>query len=152
QTGLSSLPVIYYLEQLFSISVTFKQNPVTSVGQFATKLGSMGAWDKLTKTHPIFSLIIKCPLIHPFLFPFGGINSADKTLLLQEKSLLESFGKIIGEEFIKNVDFDKLETTDSSFSGLGCRNLHITSIAAGPYDSKSERQDTTSSSDHGVDK
>lgn len=137
---------------LSSISVKFKQNPVTSVGQFATKLGSMGTFDKLIKTHPIFSLIIKCPLIHPFLFPFGGINSADKTLLQQEKSLLDSFNKIIGGEFIKNVDFDKLETTDSSFSGLGCRNLYVTSIAAAPYDSKKVKQDKTSSSDDDVDK
>lgn len=86
---------------LSSISVKFKQNPVTSVGQFTTKLGSMGTFDKLIKTHPIFSLIIKCPLIHPFLFPFGGINSADKTLLQQEKSLLDSFNKIIMENSLR---------------------------------------------------
>lgn len=137
---------------LSTISIKFKQNPVTSVGQFATKLASMGTLDNLIETHPIFSLIIKCPLIHPFLFPLGGINSADKTLLQQEKSLFDSFEKIIGGKFIKSVDFDKLETTDSSFSTLGCMNLHVTSIAAAPYDSKSIRQDKTSSPDDDVDK
>ncbi|MFM5238586.1 hypothetical protein ACEUAP_14455 [Aeromonas veronii] len=137
---------------LSCISVKFKQNPVTSVGQFVAKLDAIGGIDGLMQTHPIFCLIIKCPLIHPFLFPLGGINSADSTLLLQEKSLLDSFNKIIGGEFIKNVNFDELETIDSSFSGLGCKSLHVTSIAAAPYDSKSVKKDKTSSQDDDVDK
>lgn len=136
---------------LSSISVKFKQNPVTSVGQFVTKLDSIGDLGGLIKTHPIFYLIIKCPLIHPFLFPFGGINSADTQLLQQEKSFLNCLDTIIGGEFSKNVDFDNMEKNDPSFSGLGIRNLHVTSIAAAPYDSKSAKKDKTYSSDNGQD-
>jgi hypothetical protein len=135
---------------LSSISVKFKQNPVTSIGQFASKLSSMGELDKLIKTHPIFALIIKCPLIHPFLFPFGGINSADSLLLQQEKSLLDSFGKIIGGGFTQQVDFEKLEKNDSSFSGVGLKNLHVTSIAAAPYESKPAKENKTSPSADGT--
>ncbi len=126
-----------------SISVKFKQNPVTSVGQFMTKLNSIGALDTLIKTHPIFSLIIKCPLVHPFLFPLGGINSADTKLLQEEKSFLDSLDKIIGGEFKQKVEFEKIENNDSSFSGLGFKNLNITSIAAAPYDSKEAKKTRT---------
>ncbi len=115
------------------ISVKFKQNPITSVGQLVTKLQSMGDLSDISKTHPIFYSILKCPLVHPFMFPLGSINSADNLLSQQEKILLTLLDKIIGDGFIGQVQFDAAESLDSTRPMLGLRFLNVAGIAAAPY-------------------
>lgn len=135
---------------LSCISVKFKQNPITSVSQFVDKIQKMGSLDGLIKTHPIFVLIIKCPLIHPFLFPVGGINLADKGQSKQEKILLERLNEIIGGGFGDGVDLENLDADTAPFSSPGFRGLNVTSIAAAPYDSSSAKKYKASSLDEGA--
>jgi len=118
------------------ISVNFKQNPVTSVGQLVTKLQSMENLSDISNTHPIFYSILKCPLVHPFIFPLGSINSADNLLSQQEKTLLTLLDGIIGDGFNDKVQFSAVESLDSSKSVLGFRFLNVAGIAAAPYEPK----------------
>lgn len=118
------------------ISVNFKQNPITSVGQLVTKLKSMGDLSDINNTHPIFYSILKCPLVHPFIFPLGSVNSADHLLSQQEKDLLTQLDKIIGDGFNDKVDFSAVESLNSSKPVLGFRFLNISGIAAAPYEPK----------------
>ncbi|HHT1008446.1 TPA: archaeal ATPase [Citrobacter freundii] len=127
------------------ISVNFKQNPVTSVGQLVTKLQSMENFSDISNTHPIFYSILKCPLVHPFIFPLGSINSADHLLSQQEKSLLTLLDGIIGDGFNDKVQFSAVESLDSSKSVLGFRFLNVAGIAAAPYEPK-KKHDTVNSS------
>ncbi|HCH0655597.1 TPA: archaeal ATPase [Enterobacter asburiae] len=133
------------------ISVNFKQNPITSVGQLVTKLQSMGDLSDISNTHPIFYSILKCPLVHPFIFPLGSINSADHLFSLQEKSLLSLLNEIIGDGFNDKVQFSALEALDSSKSILGLRFLNITGIAAAPYEPKKKNGSVNSSTNPAAD-
>ncbi len=127
------------------ISVNFKQNPVTSVGQLVTKLQSMENLSDISNTHPIFYSILKCPLVHPFIFPLGSINSADHLLSQQEKNLLTLLDGIIGDGFKDKVQFSVVESLDSSESVLGFKFLNISGIAAAPYESKKKSDSANSS-------
>ncbi len=118
------------------ISVNFKQNPITSVGQLVTKLKSMGELSDISNTHPIFYSILKCPLVHPFIFPLGSINSADNLFSQQEKSLLTLLDEIIGDGFNDKVKFSAVESLNSSKPVLGFRFLNVSGIAAAPYEPK----------------
>ncbi|MNF88369.1 hypothetical protein D3C84_708620 [compost metagenome] len=118
------------------ISVNFKQNPITSVGQLVTKLKSMGDLSDISNTHPIFYSILKCPLVHPFIFPLGSINSADNLFSQQEKSLLTLLDEIIGDGFNDKVKFSAVESLNSSKPVLGFRFLNVSGIAAAPYEPK----------------
>ena len=118
------------------ISVNFKQNPITSVGQLVTKLQSIEDLSDISSTHPIFFSILKCPLVHPFIFPLGGINSADNALSKQEKTLLDLLDGIIDDGFKDKVHFDAVENLNSSEPLLGFRFLNSAGIAAAPYEPK----------------
>lgn len=131
------------------ISVNFKQNPITSVGQLVTKLQSMGDLSDITNTHPIFYSILKCPLVHPFLFPLGSINSADHLFSQQENNLLTLLDEIIGDGFNDKVKFTAVESLNSSNPVLGFRFLNVAGIAAAPYESKSAKENKTSPSADG---
>lgn len=133
------------------ISVNFKQNPVTSVGQLATKLQSMENLSDISNTHPIFYSILKCPLVHPFIFPLGGINSADNFLSQQEKILLTLLDGIIGNGFKDKVQFSAVESLDSSESVLGFKFLNVAGIAAAPYESKKKSDSANSSANPAAD-
>ncbi len=122
------------------ISVNFKQNPITSVGQLVTKLKSMGELSNISSTHPIFYSILKCPLVHPFIFPLGSINSADHLLSQQEKNLLALLDEIIGDGFNDKVKFSAVESLNSSKPVLGFRFLNVSGIAAAPYESKKKNE------------
>ncbi|MEA4350502.1 archaeal ATPase [Klebsiella pneumoniae] len=126
------------------ISVNFKQNPVTSVGQLVTKLQSMENLSNISNTHPIFYSILKCPLVHPFIFPLGSINSADNFLSQQEKILLTLLDGIIGNGFKDKVQFSAVESLDSSESVLGFKFLNVAGIAAAPYESKKKSDSANS--------
>jgi hypothetical protein len=80
--------IIELARVLFHVFLNFKQNPITSVGQLVTKLQSIENLSDISNTHPIFYSILKCPLVHPFIFPLGSINSADHLLSQQEKVFL----------------------------------------------------------------
>ncbi|MCX2905892.1 archaeal ATPase [[Curtobacterium] plantarum] len=127
------------------ISVNFKQNPVTSVGQLVTKLQSMENLSDISNTHPIFYSILKCPLVHPFIFPLGSINSADNFLSQQEKILLTLLDGIIGNGFKDKVQFSAVESLDYSESVLGFKFLNVAGIAAAPYESKKKSDSANSS-------
>lgn len=133
------------------ISVNFKQNPVTSVGQLVTKLQSMENLSDISNTHPIFYSILKCPLVHPFIFPLGSINSADHLLSQQEKSLLTLLDGIIGDGFNDKVQFSAVESLDSSKSVLGFRFLNVAGIAAAPYEPKKKPDSVNSSANPAAD-
>ncbi|WP_265455283.1 hypothetical protein [Aeromonas salmonicida] len=117
------------------ISVNFKQNPITSVGQLVTKLQSMGDLSDISNTHPIFYSILKCPLVHPFIFPLGGVNSADNLFSQQENYLLTLLDGVIGDGFKDKVQFADVESLNSSKPVLGFRFLNVSGIAAAPYES-----------------
>ncbi|BBG70245.1 archaeal ATPase [Serratia marcescens] len=133
------------------ISVNFKQNPITSVGQLLTKLQSIGDLSDISNTHPIFYSILKCPLVHPFIFPLGSINSADNLFSQQEKSLLDLLNEIIGDGFKDKVNFDAVESLDSSKSVLGLRFLNVVGIAAAPYEPKKKNGSVNSSTNPAAD-
>lgn len=133
------------------ISVNFKQNPVTSVGQLVTKLQSMENLSDISNTHPIFYSILKCPLVHPFIFPLGSINSADNFLSQQEKILLTLLDGIIGNGFKDEVQFSAVESLDSSGSVLGFKFLNVAGIAAAPYESKKKSDRANSSANPAAD-
>ncbi|MCI4201360.1 archaeal ATPase [Dickeya dianthicola] len=134
-----------------SISVNFKQNPVTSVGQLVTKLQSMENLSDISNTHPVFYSILKCPLVHPFIFPLGSINSADNFLSQQEKILLTLLDGIIGNGFKDKVQFSAVESLDSSESVLGFKFLNVAGIAAAPYESKKKSDSANSSANPAAD-
>ncbi|MGK3134773.1 archaeal ATPase [Pantoea trifolii] len=133
------------------ISANFKQNPVTSVGQLVTKLQSIENLSDISNTHPIFYSILKCPLVHPFIFPLGSINSADNTLSQQEKILLTLLDGIIGDGFKDKVNFSAVESLDSSESVLGFKFLNVAGIAAAPYESKKKSDSANSSANPAAD-
>lgn len=133
------------------ISVNFKQNPVTSVGQLVTKLQSMENLSNISNTHPIFYSILKCPLVHPFIFPLGSVNSADNFLSQQEKILLTLLDGIIGNGFKDKVQFSAVESLDSSESVLGFKFLNVAGIAAAPYESKKKSDSANSSANPAAD-
>ncbi|MBN0989358.1 archaeal ATPase [Amphritea pacifica] len=92
-------------------------NPVTSVDVFETKLREMKAlleskgktWEE---THPLFFLLINCPILHPFIFPVGGVNSSKKSYGKEE-----SFRSLIAE-IISPDKTNKDFLSESEFSAL----------------------------------
>ncbi|HDS1201761.1 TPA: hypothetical protein QD004_001033 [Shewanella algae] len=127
------------------ISVNFKQNPITSVGQLVIKLQSIEDLSDISNTHPIFYSILKCPLVHPFIFPLGGVNSADNLFSQQEKSLLNLLDRIIGDGFNDKVQFSAVESINSVTPVLGFRFLNLAGIAAAPYEKKNMKGSDDSS-------
>ncbi|MGR2849187.1 hypothetical protein ABMX62_19275 [Vibrio vulnificus] len=123
------------------ISMNFKQNPITSVGQLVIKLQSMGDLSDISNTHPIFYSILKCPLVHPFIFPLGSINSADHSLYQQEKTLLTLLDGIIGDGFKDKVHFTDVESLNFSAPVLGFRFLNNAGIAAASYEPKVKKDE-----------
>lgn len=79
-------------------------NPVTSVDVFERKLEIVNKELKLNmltwkETHPLFCLLISCPLLHPFLFPIGGVNGSIRSLGKEG-----SFRNLVSEIINFNVD------------------------------------------------
>lgn len=91
-------------------------NPVTSVDEFEKKINVMNEELKMDKktwkdTHPLFFLLISCPILHPFIFPVGGINCSAKALS-KEKSFLELIGEIIGDKLLSEGEWEYLSKND----------------------------------------
>lgn len=139
-------------------------NPVTSVKEFEQKLKLVGnhleksqkSWSEI---HPLFFLLISCPILHPFLFPVGGVNGSTRSYE-QEASFRKLIENIIAPDKTKS-DF----ISDSEFSGLfqndtpdenvtqetyskTINSLNAATIAGAKYaDSKSAGGSSTRSSD-----
>ncbi|MDK9425252.1 hypothetical protein [Vibrio parahaemolyticus] len=87
-------------------------NPVTSVDEFEKKIRVMNVELKANgktweKTHPLFFLLICCPILHPFIFPVGGINCSAKALS-KEKSFHDLICEIVGEQLFSDEEWTAL--------------------------------------------
>lgn len=93
-------------------------NPVTSVDEFEKKINVMNEGLKTDKktwkdTHPLFFLLISCPILHPFIFPVGGINCSAKALS-KEASFLKLIGEIVGDKLLSEEEWEYLSENDNS--------------------------------------
>ncbi|MFQ2057465.1 hypothetical protein ACK34U_10525 [Aeromonas veronii] len=84
-------------------------NPVTSVDEFEKKVNVINKELKANKktwkdTHPLFFLLISCPILHPFIFPVGGVNCSAKALR-REKSFIELISGIVGEKLLSDDEW-----------------------------------------------
>lgn len=87
-------------------------NPVTSVDEFEKKLKTMDSFlkesnKKWSETHPLFFLLISCPILQPFIFPFGGVNSSTKSLK-KEEQFRDLIFDVVGDVLFLNDDWDAL--------------------------------------------
>ncbi|WP_010324754.1 hypothetical protein [Marinobacterium stanieri] len=87
-------------------------NPVTSVDEFEKKLKTIDSVlkksnKKWRETHPLFFLLISCPILQPFIFPFGGVNSSIKSIKKEEQFRDLIFG-IVGDVLFSSDDWDAL--------------------------------------------
>ena len=116
-------------------------NPVTSVEEFEKKLKNMNSvlnesgktW---SDTNPLFFLLISCPILHPFIFPFGGVNSSPKSIKKEESFRDLIFG-IIGSELFSNDDWRDLtaqcDPDDSKSFDKIIKSLNSATIAGAKY-------------------
>ncbi|MCX7129067.1 hypothetical protein [Aeromonas sp.] len=87
-------------------------NPVTSVDEFEKKIKVVNEMLKKNKktwrgTHPLFFLLISCPILHPFIFPVGGVNYSAKALS-KEKSFHDLIFGIVGGELLSDKEWSVL--------------------------------------------
>ncbi|TPV38011.1 archaeal ATPase, partial [Pantoea deleyi] len=67
---------------------------------------------KWKDTHPLFFLLISCPILHPFIFPVGGVNCSAKALS-KEKNFLKLINEIIGNKLLSEEEWEYLSKNDS---------------------------------------
>ncbi|WP_444932569.1 hypothetical protein [Microbulbifer sp. JTAC008] len=89
-----------------------RSNPVTSVDEFERKLKNINNALKVSskewgKAHPLFFLLISCPILHPFIFPFGGVNSSPKPLE-KERKFRDLISEIVGHKLFSDDDWNVL--------------------------------------------
>jgi len=136
-------------------------NPVTSVGEFEIKLRNMDSVLKKSgktwsDTNPLFFLLISCPILHPFIFPFGGVNSSPKSLK-KEEGFRDLIFSIVGRSLFSDDDWNDLTAQcdpdeSKSFDKI-IKSLNSATIAGAKYaDSKSAVGGSTPSSDNKGDK
>jgi hypothetical protein len=140
-------------------------NPVTSVDEFEKKIKTIN--EKLksnaltwNKTHPLFYLLISCPLFHPFLFPVGGVNGSTRSLG-KERSFCSLVSKIIkpdmvalhatASELFSDSEWDGLflsETPDNSITketySKTIKSLNSATIAGATYSQATPPRSSTS--------
>mgnify|MGYP000126708259 CR=1 FL=1 len=139
-------------------------NPVTSVDEFEKKIKEMDevlktkgkAWKE---THPLFFLLVNCPILQPFIFPVGGVNSSHKSYGKEEslRSLIEDIIETdqIKRDFISAREFEDLFKKDFPdnkvtpiTSSKTITSLNAATIAGAKYAvPKSAGGRTTTSSD-----
>lgn len=130
-----------------------KLNPVTSVDEFEKKINVMN--EKLKKhnktwkdTHPLFFLLISCPILHPFIFPVGGINCSAKTVS-KETSFLELICEIAGEQllpegewmYLSNNDVQEIEIKQKTSQNT-ITSLNFSTIVGASYDKATPARNT----------
>lgn len=137
-------------------------NPVTSVDEFEKKIREMniGLNDEgktWKETHPLFFLLISCPILHPFIFPIGGVNSSQRSYA-KEESFRQLISDIIKSDtpqydFLSKSEFDDLFKNDvpsnkSETSLKTIMSLNAATIAGAKYlDPKSVEENGTPSTD-----
>ncbi|WP_241646259.1 archaeal ATPase [Rosenbergiella metrosideri] len=92
-------------------------NPVTSVDEFEKKINVMNerlkedekTWED---SHPLFFLLISCPILHPFIFPFGGINCSSKAMS-KEVNFLKLICEVVGDELLSEEEWEYLSKNDN---------------------------------------
>lgn len=118
-------------------------NPVTSVEEFEKKLRNMDSvlnksGKKWRDTNPLFFLLISCPILHPFIFPFGGVNSSPKSLK-KEEGFRDLIFDIVGCELFSKDDWNDLtaqcDPDDSKSFDKIIKSLSSATIAGAKYSS-----------------
>lgn len=146
----------------------FRLNPVTSVDEFEKKLGTINSQLKGDRKSwrenlPLFFLLISCPILHPFIFPVGGVNGSSGPYV-KEKNFRDLIVEIIGNNaassFLSESEFSELFENDAPNNDIKeevysktIRSLNVATIAGAKYsNSKSIKKSMTSSSDDDVGK
>ncbi|EGF7427607.1 archaeal ATPase [Escherichia coli] len=132
-------------------------NPVTSVDEFEKKIKIIGeklkADNKTWKnTHPLFFLLISCPILHPFIFPVGGINCSVKALN-KEISFNKLIDEIVGDKLLSDEEWDyltknndqKTNTRQQIFQNT-ITSLNSSTIVGASYDKDTPARKTKSPS------
>lgn len=132
-------------------------NPVTSVDEFEKKIKIIGeklkADNKTWKnTHPLFFLLISCPILHPFIFPVGGINCSVKALN-KEISFNKLIDEIVGDKLLSDEEWDyltknndqKTNTRQQIFQNI-ITSLNSSTIVGASYDKDTPARKTKSPS------
>lgn len=138
-------------------------NPVTSVDEFEKKLNVINKELKMhgkkwEDTNPLFSLLIGCPILHPFIFPVGGINCSAKAQR-NEKNFIELIHEIIGEKLLSDEELSYLFKSEEEqinieeeLSQKVITSLSSAKIAGASYDNPTPpRKNPASSSNDGID-
>lgn len=132
-------------------------NPVTSVDEFEKKINvinkELKSDNKTWKdTHPLFFLLISCPVLHPFIFPVGGINCSVRALS-KEKSFLELIGEIVGDKLLSEEEWESLSKSDIQIitekqqaSQSTITSLNSSTIVGASYDKATPARKTKSPS------
>ncbi len=139
-------------------------NPVTSVDEFEKKINVMNEELKADKktwkdTHPLFFLLISCPLLHPFIFPVGGINCSVRALS-KEENFLRLIGEIVGNELLSEGEWkylskngDKKVNIKQQTSQNTITSLNSATIVGASYEKATPaRKNQLPSSSDGVEK
>jgi hypothetical protein len=120
-------------------------NPVTSVDEFEKKIKSTNEALKANKktwkeTHPLFFLLISCPILHPFIFPLGGVNCSAKALK-KERSFFDLICVIVGKQLLSDKEWSSLFkndaqkiTIDKETSKKTITSLNSSTIVGTSYD------------------
>lgn len=128
-------------------------NPVTSVDEFEKKINVMTEELKLDNktwkdTHPLFFLLISCPILHPFIFPVGGVNCSAKAVS-KETSFLELICEIIGENLLPEGEWNYLSKNDDQeievkqqTSQNTITSLNFSTIVGASYDKATPARNT----------
>lgn len=120
-------------------------NPITSVEEFEKKLAHMHSvlsesdkqWHQ---TNPLFLLLISCPILHPFIFPFGGINSSQKSLG-KEETFRDLISKIVESDLFPLDNWGcliKCDPDDTRVLDKNIKSLSSATIARAKYSSLSQ--------------
>ncbi|MCC9660707.1 hypothetical protein LPA49_09010 [Pseudoalteromonas sp. MB41] len=91
-------------------------NPITSVDEFEKKLKSINEYLKSNRkswsdNHPLFFLLISCPILHPFIFPVGGVNGLPRSYG-KEDSFRSLIAEIIQPDETNSYFLSKSELSD----------------------------------------
>ncbi|ENP0421795.1 archaeal ATPase [Edwardsiella piscicida] len=132
-------------------------NPVTSVDEFEKKIKVIS--EELTAgkktwsdTHPLFFLLISCPILHPFIFPIGGVNCSTKALS-KEASFKELIGEIVGGKLLSDEEWecffknsDRETNIKQQVSQNTITSLNSSTIVGASYDKATPARKTKSPS------
>lgn len=140
-------------EDLYHISTNSSQlgdglrdNPITSIDAFERKLRVIknnlakvnGSWEE---TYPLFYLLVSCPLLHPFIFPIGGVSTSTKAYE-KENNINKMLSSIIGnsDTMLSNKEWAEVfkrkddDVENKKHTNKIISSLNISYIANAPYE------------------